>query len=299
LIDLHIHTNYSDGTDTVESVLKKAEELKLKYISITDHDKCSAYKELKNINISNFYTGKIISGIEIKCAYKGRLIEVLGYNYNVENMQKWIDEYYKDKQRDVIQTKYFNILYDACLGMNIKMSPKEDIIWNPKNDWASLTIYTDFKKYEENKKILPSDLWEDFTTFTKKYCGDLKSAFHIDKSQDYPPLDVAIKAIKDCGGVALMAHIFIYRWAENKEDLIEDIINNYNIDGFECYYTKFTKEQEEYIVDVCNRHGLYKSGGSDYHGENKPNIYLGIGLSNLCINENILENWPSIKTSEV
>ena len=49
MIDLHIHTNYSDGTDTVEELLKKAEKINLQYISITDHDNCNAYKELEEI----------------------------------------------------------------------------------------------------------------------------------------------------------------------------------------------------------------------------------------------------------
>lgn len=56
MIDLHIHTNCSDGTDTVEEVLKKAEKLKLKYISITDHDNCNSYKQIEK----GIFHGKII-----------------------------------------------------------------------------------------------------------------------------------------------------------------------------------------------------------------------------------------------
>ena len=291
MIDLHMHTTYSDGTYSVTQILQEAERIGLKYISITDHDRCLAYKELKEIDIKKYYSGKIISGIEIKCAYKGRLIEVLGYNYDTEKMQKWINEYYKDKQRDVIQTKYFNILYDACMKLQLKLDAKEQIKWNPNNDWASFTIYNEIKKYEENKEKLPQDLWEDFTTFTKKYCGDLNSVFHIDKSNDYPTLNVAIKAIKDCGGKALMAHIFIYKWAINKEELIQDIMENYDIDGFECYYTKFTPEQIEYIVNLCKTNNLLMSGGSDFHGENKPDIKLGVGKGNLQVSEQIIQNW--------
>lgn len=58
MIDLHIHTTYSDGTKNVTQILKQAEELNLDYISITDHDKVSAYEELKNINISDYYSRK-------------------------------------------------------------------------------------------------------------------------------------------------------------------------------------------------------------------------------------------------
>ena len=83
MIDLHIHTTYSDGADDLIEVLKKAEDLKLEYISITDHDNCNVYKELESLNISDYFSGKIIPGIEIKCAYKDRLMEILGYKIDV------------------------------------------------------------------------------------------------------------------------------------------------------------------------------------------------------------------------
>ena len=51
MIDLHIHSTNSDGTDSVVEILKKAQDLKLDYISITDHDNCNAYNEVKNIDI--------------------------------------------------------------------------------------------------------------------------------------------------------------------------------------------------------------------------------------------------------
>lgn len=291
MIDLHIHSTYSDGTDTVEEILKKAEKIGLSKISITDHDRCDAYKELKKMDVKKYYSGEIITGIEIKCAYKGRLIEVLGYNFDSEKMQEWIDEYYKDKQRGVIQTKYFNILYDVCKKIGLEMNPKEQIKWNPNNDWASVTIYNEFKSHKQNKFKLPEDLWEDFTVFSKKYCGDINNIFHIDKSKDYPSLDLAIQTIKQCGGIALMAHIFIYKWATNKEKFIEEIIKNYDVDGFECYHSKFKEEESKYIIDICNRNKFYMSGGSDYHGANKTEINLGTGMGNLCIDENIIKDW--------
>ena len=76
MIDLHIHSNNSDGSDSVLEILKKCEELKLNYISFTDHETCAAYNELKNINIKKYYSGTIIPGIEIKCAYQRKAYRV-------------------------------------------------------------------------------------------------------------------------------------------------------------------------------------------------------------------------------
>ena len=291
MIDMHIHTKYSDGTYTVKEVLKKAEELGLKYISITDHDNCKAYNELKDLNVKEYYSGNIIQGIELKCLYQSRLIEVLGYNYDKEILENWLNEFYKNRQRKDTQKKYFDILYDACIKIGLEMSPKETIKWNPENDWASVTVYQEIKSHEENKERLPEDFWNEFTAFTKKYCADTSGPFYIDKKDDYPTLVDAIKAIKDAGGTAIVAHAFIYKWAKDKEEFIKDLHKNYDIDGFECYHSSFSEEQIDYIVNYCKENNLLMSGGSDCHGDNKQGINLAVGKGNLSIDEEILKPW--------
>ena len=138
MIDLHVHTTYSDGADSLIEVLKKAEEMELSYISITDHDNCNAYKELKNIDIKKYYTGTIIPGIEIKCGYKGRLIEILGYKIDTEKMQDWADVYYKDKTKTQLQKKYFDILYKNCKEMGLKLAEDLGNSFDPEKEWASV-----------------------------------------------------------------------------------------------------------------------------------------------------------------
>ena len=291
MIDLHIHTNNSDGTDTVEELLKKAEALNLEYISITDHDNCNGYDKLKRINISNIFSGKIIPGIEIKCTYQKRTIEVLGYKINTDVMNRWMQEFYKDKQRDTLQIKYFNLLYEKCKKMGLSLSDKDKIIWNPKNDWASFTIYSELKKHPENQNIMPEDMWTEFSGFNRKYCNNPEHILYIDKSEDYPTLKQTINAIKKAGGLVFMPHLFIYKWVENKKEFIETLVENYEIDGLECFYTDFSEEQTQYLINLCNRKKLYKSGGSDYHGLNKEKISLATGYGNLNIDKKIIQDW--------
>jgi len=291
MIDLHIHTTNSDGTDTVKEILQQAQDLSLEYISITDHDNCDSYDELEKMDVKQIYSGKIIPGIEIKCSYKGRLIEVLGYKIKIKKMKDWINVYYKDKQRYMVQMKYFNHLYEQCIKLELTMSKRDEIIWNPKKDWASFTIYNDMKNYEINKDKLPQDLWDDFTTFTKKYCGNPKESWYIDKTKDYPSLEEAIKAIKDCEGLVFLPHLFIYKWAENKEDFIKELISNYEIDGIECYHSTFKEENIEYLLNLTSERKLLRSGGSDYHGENKPTIKLAVGKGNLKIESSLVKEW--------
>lgn len=291
MIDLHMHTTYSDGADSVEEILKKAERLKLSVISITDHDNCKAYTELKNGEVRKNFSGKIIPGIEIKCAYGKRLIEVLGYNIDTDKMQNWANEYYKDKTKEKLQAKYFNMLYDKCKQLGLTMTEKDKIKFDSKTQWASVTIYNEIKSHEENEEKLPEDLWKEFNTFSKKYCGDPKNIFYIDKTQDYPSIELALNKIKECGGLTFYPHLFIYKWADDRKKMIKELLEKYPVDGIECMHSEFNQEEIEYLKQLCKQKGYFMSGGSDYHGINKPNIEMAVGKGNLNIEQEMIENW--------
>lgn len=289
MIDLHIHSNNSDGSDSVEEILKKAQERKLHYISITDHDNCDAYDVLKKVKVKNIYSGKIIKGIELKCAYEGKLIDVLGYDYNVKKMKKLLKKFYPE--HSVLQEKYLKHFYQACEKMELKLTPYENLEWNKNKDWATILIYNEIKKYPENQSKCPKDMWESLDAFRYNYLYNPETEFYIDKSKDYPSLQQCISIIHGAKGKAFLAHVFIYDWAIDKEEFINYLISNYKFDGIECYYTKFASWQNEYVLEVCRVNNLYMSGGSDYHGTNKPGIELGLGFGNLQIPDYIIADW--------
>ena len=102
MIDLHLHSNHSDGSYTVKEILEEAEKRKLEVISITDHDTIEAYDELDNIDITQYYSGKIIKGCEMKCVYQDVPIEILGYNINIKKFKE-------SKELYNLKEKYLNI----------------------------------------------------------------------------------------------------------------------------------------------------------------------------------------------
>ncbi len=291
MIDMHMHTTYSDGADSLIEVLKKAESLKLEYISITDHDTCEGYKELAKLDVKKYFSGQIINGVEIKCAYKKRLIEILGYKVDPKVINNFMEKFHKTKSKEILQQKYFDILHERCKDMGLVMSKKEDIEFNPKTDWASIKIYNDIKAHEENKLKVPDNFWSEFNIFSKKYCGDVNYPLYIDKSEDYLQLDEAIKLVKDAGGLVFLPHIFIYKWAENKKKLLDDIVAEYDVDGIECMHSEFSQDDIDYLLNYTQKNHFYRSGGSDYHGKNKVGIEMAVGKGNLKIESYLIQDW--------
>lgn len=292
MVDLHIHTTYSDGADTLIEVLEKAQKLNLEYISITDHDNCKVYKELQKIDVKKYFKGIIIPGIEIKCVYdNGKLIELLGYGIDTDKMQEWADEYYQDKTREKLQQKYFDIMYDKAIGAGIKLKPKEQIEFDCKKNWASLTIYNAIKENKENYSILPEDLMNDFDTFSKKYCANREFELYIDKTKDYPTVKETVDIIRQCGGLVFVPHVYIYPWIDEVDKYLIGLKEKYGINGVECFHSSFNEAQINYLLEFTNKNNIYKSGGSDYHGINKKSVELAYGKGNLHIEKQNVEPW--------
>jgi len=88
MVDLHIHSTHSDGSDTVLSILKKAQRVGLDVISITDHNSIGAYYEIEEYDfLKSVYKGKLITGTELLAVYKNNFIEILGYGFDRDKLK--------------------------------------------------------------------------------------------------------------------------------------------------------------------------------------------------------------------
>lgn len=286
MIDLHMHTKYSDGTDDIVELLKAAEKIGLEVISITDHNTVKAYKELESLNIKNYYSGKIIPGIEMNTKVLGIPIEILGYGIDYEKMNERIPTIFLPvRERNRIEAMR---LYEKCITAGIKL--EENCLENyDATYFASKFIMSEIHKFEENKAIIDEEAWNELRVFYRKYMSNPEMPLYINTDDLVPDFEQASNLIRECGGLVFIPHIFEYR--ENSYKILEYILNNYNVDGFECFYTTFTKEQTDEIYKICKERNLYISGGSDYHGKAKVNVLLGIGHGNLEIEYGEIEEW--------
>ena len=288
MLYLHMHTRYSDGSDEVSMVLEKAEKMKLKCIAITDHNTCLEYNELKNKNIRSIYSGKIIPGVELNTKGLGIPIEILGDNVNTDLLQKYIDEtYISNEKRCKLEVER---LYSKCISEGISL-PDNFVENYDGSMYASKYLHLLITKDEENKKLIDEDSWKDSNIFYRRYMSDPNSNFFVNMDDILPSFEKASEIVKKAGGLVFIPHIFEY--GENSIKILNYILEHYDFDGIECYYRNFTQEKTDFLLEICKKYNLYKSGGSDYHGKNKPGVEIGTGEGHLHVPDDII-TWAKI-----
>ena len=243
MIDLHVHTKYSDGTNDVIEILKKAHEKNLKYISITDHNTCMAYEELKILDISKYYTGKIIKGVELNTKILGIPIEVLGYGIDTNFMNEKLPQMYlSTEERNKVELER---IFSKCLEADINVGENFIENYNPKV-YVSKYLHGVITQDEKNKKIIDEESWNNSNIFYRKFMSNPNTVFFVNIDDIIPDFETVAKLIKQAGGLLFIPHIYEYR--DNATKILKYIIKNYEIDGIECYYTTFTNEQNKRII---------------------------------------------------
>ena len=284
MIDLHMHTTYSDGTDDLKTILKKAKEKKLNIIAITDHNVCGAYDELETFDVKQYYTGRIIKGVEMNTKVLGIPIEILGYNINPDILKVELKKaYITNKERNILEVKR---LAQKCQEHGVDIEDNFVENYNP-DMYASKYLHGKITSNPNNKGLIDEESCENSNVFYRKYMSNPETMFYVNMDDVLPDFEEACNIVRRAGGLVFLPHIYEYR--ENSDKILQYILENYKIDGIECYYTTFTKEQHEYLLNLCKEKNLLVSGGSDYHGSFKPDVDMGVGFANLKIPDEILK----------
>lgn len=285
MIDLHCHSIYSDGDCEPNELLKKAEELRLNYFSITDHNNCFAYE---NMDTSKF-SGTLLNGIEIVTSFEKHIIEILGYGVNVQGINKWSREN-KKKEKDYAEQIY-NVLIDIFEKKRISYTKniniKEIISKEDPTGKIKQYIYKDLLQYKNNMKMIGKDILYSYANFNKKGLNNPNSILFINEYTRFPTIKEVVDLVHENNGLCFLAHIYQYN-VNNHIEFLNRIMNTVRIDGIETYHSSFSEDQTAQINEYAKKMNLYRSGGSDYHGKLKPNANLGL---NLQISEEIIKPW--------
>ncbi len=288
MIDLHMHTIYSDGSKSVEELLKMCEEKKLEYISITDHDTCKQYND--EALRKNIFTGKIIIGTEQHAVFKDKSIEILGYNIDTDIISKWEKKYYSEESLKEQQIICYKKLLDICDKQGLIYDETKIAKPQRASEFVEPPIYNELMRHEENHKIL-GEFTESFSIFFRKGLANKNSIYFMNHIEFRPQYKEVIDIIHKAGGKAFLAHPFEYR-IEDTIKFIDDLRKEKELDGIEVFHPSSEIENRiQILMDYARKNNLYMSGGSDYHGSPKPDLEIGTGRGSLNISKEIIEEW--------
>jgi len=272
MIDLHSHTDESDGTSTPAELIAEAKRVGLSALAITDHDTMRGY-ELA-VPFAAEAKLELICGIELSTRYGGTSVHLLGYfpcQPPRGDFREWLHfllESRRDRNRRLIDRL-------RSLGIDITLEEVE-------TKGRSLTGRPHFAR----------------VLVEKGYANDIQHAFDefLDESakgyvqRHEVPIEEAIERLVDAGGVASLAHPI--RVARNDWTKLTEYVGRMaemGMKAIEVYHSDHTPENVAFYLSLAQRFGLTPTGGSDFHGGNKPNIQLGTGQrGNLHVPDSIL-----------
>lgn len=267
-IDLHVHTTASDGSCPLDKAVELAAEQGLSAIAITDHDTVSGYAGAK---AAGERLGlEVVPGIEISTKYD-RAVHILGYYIDpqspeLEPVLNWIVE-----DRDIRNRKMAEMMTADGLPVSYEMMHERygAVIGRPH--FAAMLV-------ELGLAVSVQDAFDRYVEKGQKYY----------QPRTILPIDRAVEIIVRAGGVPVLAHPFQYRMDDALlRELIEHCMG-FGLRGMECRYTGYDEEKVAYLEALAAEYGLIRTGGSDFHGTNKPHISLGRGLGRLAVPDEYL-----------
>lgn len=265
LIDMHMHTNYSDGDLSPNELIEKAIDNKIETMAITDHNTVEGLK-----NISEEYKNKIeiINGLELSAKVPKGTFHILGYDIDIEN--DYLNEKMYELKNQSLQ-RVLSLIEQLKIDYNIFFDYQDikDLINSNHNlgrpDLAKMLI--------KQKRVETVD-----EAFQKYLIAANKKIKGINKELDY--ID-CLKIITSSGGIPILAHPKSLKLSENDLiNLIEKMLEH-GLRGIEVYHPTQTEEERKVLLEIAKKYDLLISGGTDFHGEiTKPNIEIGTGENN-------------------
>ena len=288
-IDLHVHTNYSDGFDSIKEVLRKAKENNVGYISLVEHYNVSSYSEACQLAGDDIV---VIPGIELgadmsKYFVPGQknkhICHLLGY-YISKDICKLLDKYELDRYECVTNT--ISLLNSQEIEIDLA-----DVIANArdKKSIGRFDIALTLKALGYSK------------TATEAYGKYLD---HNDKSyvqrKKLEPEDL-VRAIRKYGGVPVLAHPKSLRLPKEELDVFIEKLVKAGLCGIEVYNPNNSEAKRKELLEYCEKYDLIPTCGSDYHGGNrKPMIEIGRGIKdNLLIDDKSIIEGLERKRKEI
>lgn len=263
--DLHLHSYYSDGTNSPEAVADMACSLGLSPIALTDHNTVRGLGEF--LSAAEKKGIEAISGIEFSVDYLGRELHLLALGIKEEyfaEIEEMMDDYLK------IREKSNREMVDALCADGYLID-YDEIVAKSGNGYV-------------NRAHIALELVE------KGYCPSVRDAFKTLLSKDgpyfrprvFPNVFDMIDYVEKIGAVSILAHPFLQFDEDGLREFLTEA-KKHGLCGMETVYTEFSDMQTKILKNIAKEFELLESGGSDFHGTAKPDVAMGVGFGNLRV----------------
>ncbi len=249
-VDLHFHSNHSDGSLSVPEVLELVARSNVELAALTDHDTIKgvpeAFEVAKKLGLS------LLSGVEISTMYENGEVHILGYDFDVddEEFNAFLNKRFESRTNKVVKiVNKLNVMgYDITFDDVLSQSPGPFV---GRVNVAKTLMEKGYIKHVKD-------------AFTDKLIGD-KGAAYV--APDGLSPKEAIEKIHNAGGIAVVAHPGLYKsphkYGLEEEDILRMV--EWGLDGVEAYHSKHTYSISKYYHKLAMVHGLLVTVGSDYH----------------------------------
>lgn len=256
MIDLHCHSNFSDGALSPTELIQKAQNQKIRCLSLTDHDTVAGYPEL--LQAASLTSIKIINGIELSVRWKKHELHILGYQINhTADLLELIE---RQNQSRVVRAQQIGAAL-ASLGISDAYLKACELAGHERvgrPHFAKLLV-------NEGKA-------HDFGTAFKRFLGRGKFAY---VPTPWISVQEAVEGIIAADGQAVIAHPLKYGLTRSK---LHELINEFKVTGgvgIEVVSGEMTVTEVNEMAATCLRFHLLASSGSDYHGDIASRVNLG------------------------
>lgn len=271
MIDLHSHTDQSDGTDTPLALVELAVERGLSALAITDHDTFSAHDLLGDS--ASIRGLRLITGVEISTKAHNRSVHLLAYWFGKPvpvSFRTWLGqmlEIRRERNRRLISR-----LHE--LGVDVELEEAESL-------GRTVTGRVHIAKVLINKGYATS-----INDAFNRYIGEDAPGFVL---MEDPKTADAVQQVRAAGGVPVIAHPIRLKMTDpGFEESFLASLTGVGLLGLEVMHSDQDATQQQRYLALANKLGLAPSGGSDFHGTVKPDVHLGRGIAG---NVSVPQDW--------
>ncbi|MCM1175754.1 MAG: PHP domain-containing protein [Blautia sp.] len=271
-VDLHVHSTKSDGTFTPTQLVDYALEKELTAFALTDHDTTDGLDEA--ISYAAGKPVEVIPGIEFSTEYEGKDIHIVGLylHYKERSFQEKIQSFVDSRIRRNL--KMCRNLQEAGIDITYEKLCEE----HPD----AVITRAHYAVYLKDHGYVTSYA-DAFAQYVGDHCKYFVPREKITPSQ-------AVGLILQNGGVPVLAHPPLYHMGKDRLDTLVCTLKQAGLAGIETIYSTYERQDERDMFRLAKKYDLLPSGGSDFHGANKPGLDLAVGYGKLFVPEEIRDN---------